>query len=755
MALIKWTTATSPQRPYSQRYLGHQVTYYVDTDASTPTGTWTVTAALNAYQFASGVSPQTLNFYYFTGTHASPTYWDSDPYYRQNLYINNTEGAIGSAVSWSLGTFSPGDSVTGYYFCGNNLGGTWYYSEYSALPTVPTAPTQASTCTATRVNDGQASVTWDTTPASSANILRVRRYTDGTTLSQTWTYDGSANFISTLVDTGVSAGHSYTYTVEYGYYPSAELRDADFILWAAARQSGQIYNTPAAPTAISGARTAASTVRVTLSNTATTSTGLEVQASTDAGDWSAAISNTYAGAGLTQADVTGISGIYYFRARNTRGALVSDWSPVSDPVVTLTAPNPPTLTAPASAVHNYTASQSVTFAWQHNPVDGSAQTAADVQYSTDGGSTWTTHTVSGSASSWTLSLTSAYVGQTVTWRVRTKGAASSYGNYSSTKQFLVAQQPSIVVTLTDGNNVDVTNGNLSDMPLNYSAAVTGTGTLVGGTFASSSGYTEDATVSGSTLTGSVTADEAQPENGRTYTITMTASMSTGLTSTASVTVTMDFADPQAGTLAIGDADGIVTLTVGLDAIGAGEVAASAIAVQRVTADGTVTIATGLSAGDTITDRYAPLNTAFEYRVMTYSTAGAARAVKYPYTIKSAFWMALWGSDGQAYGRYNPTGGIQVTRPKKARQYFAGRPWPVSYDGVNTGETHTVSLLLLTPEEREAFAELMRQGGRGVYKSADGYVFRADFDFRYNGAWSTPERDGTVTVTVTRIDGAAL
>lgn len=753
MALVKWTTVTSPQRPYSQRYLGHQVTYYVDTDVSTPTGTWEITPALNAYQFASGVSTQDLNFYYFTGTHGSPTYWDSDPYYRQRLTVNNTNGALGTQVMWAPVTKSGGDTLSDYYFVGNSLGGTWYYSEYSSLPTVPTAPAQASSCTATRVSDVQASVTWDTTPASDANILRIKRFADGT-LSQTFTYDGSANFISTLVDTGVSAGHSYTYSVEYGYYPSAELRDADFILWATPRTSSAIYNTPAAPTAISGARTAASTVRVTLSNTATTSTGLEVQASTDPADWSGAISNTYAGAGLVTADVTGISGIYYFRARNTRGALVSDWSPVSDPVVTLTAPNPPTLTAPLAAVHNFTASQTVTFAWQHNPVDGSAQTTAQLQYSTDGGSTWTTQTISGTTATYTLTLTGSDVGKTFTWRVRTKGADASYSSYSSTKQFLVAQQPSVVITLTDANNVDVTNGNLSDMPLNYSAAVSGTGTLVGGSFNGET-YSEDATVSGANLVGSVTADEAQPENGRTYTITVTAFMSTGLTGTGSVSVTMDFADPQAGTLAIGDNDGIVTLTVGLAAIGAGEVAASAIAIQRVTPAGTVTIATGLSAGDTITDRYAPLNTAFEYRVMTYSTAGAARAVKYPYTIKSAFWMALWGSAGQAYGRYNPTGGIQVTRPKKARQYFAGRQWPVSYDGVNTGETHTVTLLLLTREEREAFAELMRQGGRGVYKSADGYVFRADFDFRYNGAWSTPERDGSVTVTVTRIDGAAL
>ena len=516
------------------------------------------------------------------------------------------------------------------------------------------------------------------------------------------------------------------------------------------------YNSPAAPTAISGARTAASTVRVTLSNTATTSTGLEVEASTDPADWTGAISNSYVGAGLATADVTGISGVYYFRARNTRGALVSDWSPISDPVVTLTAPNPPMLTAPTTAVWNYTASTSLDFQWIHNPVDGSAQTAAQLQYSTDNGSTWTTQTINSSDNHWTLTLTSSFLGKTITWKVKTKGADASYSDFSSTRQILIAQQPTVTIALEDGLGNDCTNGTLSDMPLGYTAAIsgTGTGTLVGGTFAAGN-YSEDATVSGTTLTGSVTASEAQPENGVTYTVTITASMSTGLTGTGAVTVTMSFADPQAGTLAIGDQDGIETLTVGLEAIGAGEVAASSISLYRVVDGVAVLIAEGLADGDTLIDRYAPLNTEYTYRVVTYSTAGAARATDFQHTIRSAYWMALWGDSDVAYGRYNPSGGIQLSRPKKTRQYFAGRQWPVSYDGLNASETHTLSVLLETREERETFAQLIRDGGRGVYKSADGYVFRADFDLRYQGAYTKPDRDGTVTLTITRIDGAAL
>ena len=733
-----WQTAFNAQS--GTTWMGAGVRIVMDADASTA-DSYVLYAECSAYQ-RPGKSSSYNCLWYYDGTLISP------PLYHSATWTNST-GPVGSVYRVALGTFTAGQTATT---------DTWYiridFYDYgsrdtphalTASYTVPSAPSAPSSITNTRNSDTSNTAAWVRT-ALTFTRDRLQRIEDGTMTGE-WTFDSATSYTDTLT----SAGHTYAYRVRTELVPEA---GEGFVLSSSWITSSTTYNSPAAPTAISGARTAASTVRVTLANTASTSTGLEVQASTDPADWTGAISQTYVGAGITTADITGISGIYYFRARNTRGALVSDWSPVSDAVVTLVPPNPPTLTAPTGAVWNYTASQSMTFSFVHNPIDGSAQTAAQVAYSTDGGGTWTTQTLT-TQTSWTLALTASDLGKTYTWRARTKGADPNYSDWSSTKQITVNQQPTVTITLTDGLGNDCTNGTLSDMPLNYSAAVTGTGAgyPVGGTFSSET-YTEDVTIAGTTLTGSVTPDEAQPVNGTTYTVTVVASMSTGLTGQGSVTVTMNFADPQEGTLAISDANGIETLTVGLEAAQPGEVPASSIAVYRVTSEVTVLLASGLQAGDTITDRYAPLNTLYTYRVMTYSTAGAARAADFSHTIATASWMVVWG-ERAAYGRLDPSGGINVTRPQRTRQYFAGRDFPVSYDGVNTGEVHKLTVLLLTKAERDNIAQFMRDGGRGVYKSVDGYVFRADFDVSLNEQYTRPERDGTVTLTVTRIDGAAL
>lgn len=742
IAVTSWTISAYGTNTGQNQWLGAACRIVMDTDTSTA-ASYHLYGEYSFYQWYRVNGGGTNNIYkYLNGVDIS-MFHTSTPHEAINLDVSGSYPMLrGSIRRVELGYYDPGDSATTPAFQTGWNGNTWV-TAITASYTVPSAPADPSSITNTRNSDTQNTVAWTGTVSSR---WRLQRIEDGTMTGE-WTFPSSLTYTDTLT----SAGHSYAYRVRNETVPPA---GEAFMVASNWVTSSTTYNSPAAPTAISGARTAASTVRVTLSNTANTSTGLEVEASTDPADWSGAISQTYVGAGLLQADMTGISGIYYFRARNTRGALVSDWSPVSDAVVTLVPPNPPTLTAPTGAVWNYTASQSMTFSFVHNPIDGSAQTAAQVAYSTDGGGTWTTQTLT-TQTSYTLSLTASDLGKTFTWRARTMGADPNYSDWSSTKQITVYQQPTVSITLTDANNVDVTNGSLSDMPLNYSAAITGTGigTLTGGTFKIGS-YTEDATVSGTTLTGSVTPAEAQPVNGTTYTVTIIASMDTGLTGSGTVTVTMAFADPQEGTLSISDDNGIETLTVGLEAAQPGEVSASSISVYRVTAAGTVLLASGLSAGDTITDRYAPLNTPYTYRVMTYSTAGAARASDFDHTISSSSWMVLWG-ERAAYGRLDPSGGINVTRPKRTRQYFAGRDFPVSYDGVNTGEVHKLTVLLLTKAERDDFAQFIRDGGRGVYKSVDGYVFRADFDVSLNEQYTRPERDGTVTLTVTRIDGAAL
>src|SRR5690606_26992035 len=77
---------------------------------------------------------------------------------------------------------------------------------------------------------------------------------------------------------------------------------------------------------------------------------------------------------------------YRVRASNLdTGALVSAWVE-SGTVVLLTAPNKPTVPALGPNVDKGSA---FVFPWTHNPVDTTAQTAYEVEYSTNGGSSWT------------------------------------------------------------------------------------------------------------------------------------------------------------------------------------------------------------------------------------------------------------------------------------------------------------------------------------------------------------------------------
>ena len=647
-----------------------------------------------------------------------------------------------------MGTVAEGTTVTAAtFYVGTTevVSGVYQQTSVSLSYTVPAAPDAPTAITNTRNSDTQNTTTW-TLPSTTYTRMRLQRLVDGSTVGAEWTFSADSGVLS-YTDTGTAAAHSYTYRIRLELVPEA---GEAYTLVSEWTTSSATYNTPAAPTAISGARTGASTVRVTLTNTATTSTGVEVQASTSSTDWSGAITTAASGAGVTSVDVTGLGGTYYFRARNTRGSIASSWSPVSDPVVTLVAPNPPTLTSPSSgAALNYSQSTTAALTWVHNPIDGSAQTAAQVQYSTDGGSTWTTESVT-TAQSYTLTLTQL-VGQTVTWRVRTKGAAADYSGWSSTRTFTVYPEPTLTIVLTDGNGNVVTNSHMADMPLNYQITATDGYTSFASGSVSIAGFSEAVT---SSLTGSIEPSEVLLDNQTTYTFQATIQMTSGLQSSATVTVTTDYDDPQAATLAVTDADGIETLTVGLDPVQIGETAAESISVYRVTDGVSVLLASGLSAGATITDRYAPLNKPYIYRVRTYSAGGAARSTDFERTITTSSWMVISG-DRIARGVWNPQGSLSFARPEKTRVQYIGRTYPVSYDGNALSQTATTTWLLLTMEERDAFIAIMAEGGRGVYKSCDGDVYMADYELRFSPAFTTASRYGTATLTITRIESGAL
>ena len=254
------------------------------------------------------------------------------------------------------------------------------------------APNAPSNCENTRNSDTKNTVSWTVPSATTTkpvSSIKVERSTDGGSWSQIASVGGSTTSYS---DTATSADHSYAYRV----------RSCNSAGYSSYATSGTTYNTPSAPTGITVSRLAERTVSLAITNTARTATALELQRSSDQSAWEdvAVIS----GSPVTATEDEPGGGTFYYRARNTRGSLVSDWSPASNAVVTVCAPNAPTLVAPASGVTVSMATTELSFSWRHSPADGSAQTQAELRYRAQAGEEaaadeegWTVIPIEGSA----------------------------------------------------------------------------------------------------------------------------------------------------------------------------------------------------------------------------------------------------------------------------------------------------------------------------------------------------------------------
>lgn len=155
------------------------------------------------------------------------------------------------------------------------------------------------------------------------------------------------------------------------------------------------------------------------------------------------------------------------------------------------------------------------------------------------------------------------------------------------------------------------------------------------------------------------------------------------------------------------------------------------------------------------DRYAPLNVWYEYAVTTKASSGAVTTVYVDNLIETPYWFAYWG-ENVAKAEWNPdNGGIQISRPQKTRVYYAGRKDPVSYDGSAVALTESPSWMFIEKDETDAFVKLIEDGGRGVYKSCDGWVYHADFDLTLNPSYTAIGYYGKAGLTVARIAGERL
>ena len=516
-----------------------------------------------------------------------------------------------------------------------------------------------------------------------------------------------------------------------------------------------VYTAPYAPNSVSGARAGdGTTIVLTVDNSRTRyATGFDVQCRAENSDtWTDATPTSSTGTPVTSMTFDNMGGqSWYFRVRNTRGELHSGWNE-SGLVVPIQPPMAPTLTFPSPGTvidGEGLTMKAVRLEWLHNPIDGSAQTAAEVQYKTANAQSWTTATTTTAE----YKEVNLYTGSAYQWRVRTKGVYNEFGPWSGVSPFSILDQPDVAFLEPSGT--------VEDMPIDYEIAFSDSnGSFVSGTLKVKLGgqtvYSEELPRSVVPIVGQITTDEFLPSSGNTYTFEATVRSSTTLEATATLQVPVNMGEPWHGILFCdNDPDtGYTNVEVGWRS-DEGSVEPTYISLYRITDSGRVLIGDNLDDGDYVLDKYAPLNTPYQYEIVTHSAGGAVAAVTYQNEVKTDKWFVYWG-ENVAWAEWNPSGSYSITRPEKVRVHYVGRQYPVSYDGTAVDEAHEITWTVVDMGEwSNGFIQLMHDGGRGIYKSVDGKVFRADFELTNTPLYTSITKIGTVSLSITRIDGDAL
>lgn len=540
----------------------------------------------------------------FSGTILDTSWAGSVTLYNEGTYADSGWVDVGWITYGSSTSQSANASYTG-------SSGTYRSSSVSAKysPTVPTwKPNACSVCGNVRVTDNKNTVSWTGSPTTARPYegITVERQMDGGSWSVIASLAGGS---TSWNDSSTNANHGYRYRVVP--YNSAGKASSYAV-------SDVTYNTPAAPTKVSAVRKSSTTVSISIENPANTATALELQRSTDGTTWETV--QTCMGAPVTSLEDNPEGGTFYYRARNTRGQLISDWSPSSDSVTTVCAPSSPTLLEPASGMVLPKTQEEVSFYWIHSPIDGSMQTKAELQYSLDAGSTWETVAVEGDAQS--VAVPNSFeVNSSISWRVRTKGVHDDFGPWSDIRLLRVCQVPSIVVTHPNSDEALV-----EDVPIAVSWEYddpSGIQRDVAVTIRDEmGGMLWSRTVQGTATSILVDASEILLPNESSFEISLAASSTSGLSASAVRMFHTSYEEPATPSLdiAIDEVYGRVLLIVGSgdEAFADEEAAATfptttSLGVFRKNPDGRlVALANGMQGGAGVVDVYPPLDQELTY-----------------------------------------------------------------------------------------------------------------------------------------------
>ena len=475
-------------------------------------------------------------------------------------------------------------------------------------------------------------------------------------------------------------------------------------------------------------------------------TACEIERSPDAKVW-AALRTVQGHAEGFEDDPGG--GTFYYRVRNVRGGLKSAWA-CSDGVVTICAPAAPTIASPTSSQVIPKTQASIAVAWRHNPIDGSAQTAAQWRYSTDGGKTWTAADVSGNGSSVALANSFA-VNTRLTVQARTKGAHADFGPWSAAVSTYIRQVPTVTIEEpADGFTIENT-------PVHVRVAYSDpSGSMAAGTLTvrdADGGALYSRDLMGG-LEFDIPASEWLPSDGAAYALTASVRSTSTLQGSASRSVSVSYVLPS---VAIADAvpdpeTGYVAVTVREGRTDAAVAMESCSLWRNVGGERTL-LGKDLLDGSRVVDRYAPLNTDYSYETASFADSGAASEASFPGRFESERMFVYW-SGGIASGKYNVSDGFSV-KPSFEVFEIAGRELPVAVARKYREEPHDVSVKLRSRDEALAFYRAVLGCEPMVFKTLYGFVFHGMASAKFEPSLSDAEASWEVSLDVTRIWGEAL
>lgn len=441
-----------------------------------------------------------------------------------NLY---DEGDYCDSSWWDKGYYSYGSAASNNATAGYQGGSGYHESSvtsyyYPDVPEwVPNAPTIGSI---TKNSDSSVTVGFSCNPTTARPYRKIQilRKTDSGEYVQIAEF-GYSSGISSYVDNTTSANHSYSYKVRAKNNAGVSSKSG---------ATSTIYTSPAAPTDIAAVYNIGSTsVAVSWENNAPHVASYQVQAANNSSFTGA---TTYSANSETYIDTNPPLGSAWYRVRaiDVTGA-ASAWSSAVN-VVTLCAPSAPTMLTPSEGAV-FAMPSRVSIKWKHNSNDGTAQSNAVVAVSTNGGSTWSEYTVTGSSNTYSLNVSSMAINTEVQVKVKTKGTYASYGPYCNAISFSLRAAPSVVITSPASDYTEI-----ATYPLSTSWSTS----CSSGSIVETVWELDGITHSLGTDTGYVlNADEKLLDNGSEFVLRVTVKSSYGITASTERIFVTDYVEP--------------------------------------------------------------------------------------------------------------------------------------------------------------------------------------------------------------------